>query len=192
MLIKLLQQSALVSLLLNLRRKVITSQVWKVPSWHIAHTVSCVICNFLITPWSCTRVRGEEIMGMQKWEIKVYGISGAERLRQGARSSPDKQTFELGRFVWVTSSLQCPGVGYCNLLLKLLSLSLDWVELRVLLWGKTYQTLALASQVLLSSIEETRQEVGGRKETELLLMVDPSRTELVRVELASSQTGLGG
>ena len=60
-------------------------------------------------------------------------------------------------------------MGYCNLLLKLLSLSLDWVELRVLLWGKTYQTLALASKVLLSSIEETRQEVGGRKETELLI-----------------------
>ena len=36
-----------------------------------------------------------------------------------------KQTSSLVRFIWVSWKLQRPGVGYCNLLLKLLSLSLD-------------------------------------------------------------------
>ena len=35
----------------------------------------------------------------------------------------------------VSCNLQSPGVGYCNLLLKLLSLSLDWVKLRVWPWA---------------------------------------------------------
>ena len=47
-----------------------------------------------------------------------------------------KQTSSLVRFIWVSCNLQSPGVGYCNLLLKLQSLSLDWVKLRVLLWAK--------------------------------------------------------
>ena len=46
-----------------------------------------------------------------------------------------KQTSSLVRFVWVSCNLQSPGVGYCNLLLKLLSLSLDWVKLRVWPWA---------------------------------------------------------
>ena len=46
-----------------------------------------------------------------------------------------KQTSSLVRFIWVSCNLQSPGVGYCNLLLKLLSLSLDWVKLRVWLWA---------------------------------------------------------
>ena len=46
-----------------------------------------------------------------------------------------KQTSSLVRFIWVSCNLQSPGVGYCNLLLKLLSLSLDWVKLRVWPWA---------------------------------------------------------